>query len=152
MLKLAVVIQRYGADITGGSEAHCRSIVNRLKQFAEVAVVTTCAKDYVSWRNEYAEGTDEVDGVPVYRFKTDRMRQQRKFDALSQQLYTNPHTYFDEVDWMVQQGPYAPGMFEFLKTQESEYDAMMFYTYLYPTTFFGIQYVPQKAILVLYGS
>ena len=69
-------------------------------------------------------------------------------DALSQQLYTNPHTYFDEVNWMVQQGPYAPGMFEFLRTQESEYDAMMFYTYLYPTTFFGIQYVPQKAILV----
>jgi glycosyltransferase involved in cell wall biosynthesis len=148
MLKVAVVIQRYGADITGGSEAHCRSIVKRLKQFAKVDVVTTCAKDYVSWRNEYAEGPDEVDGVQVYRFKTDRMRQQRKFDVLSQQLYTNPHTYFDEVDWMVQQGPYAPGMFEFLRTQASGYDAVMFYTYLYPTTFFGIQYVPQKAILI----
>jgi glycosyltransferase involved in cell wall biosynthesis len=148
MYKLGVVIQRYGADITGGSESHCRSIVNRLRQFADVEVVTTCAKDYVSWRNEYAEGTEEVDGVPVHRFKTDRVRQPRKFDALSQQLYTNPHSYFDEVDWMVRQGPYAPGMFQFLKKRSPEYDAVIFYTYLYPTTFLGMQYVPHKAILV----
>jgi len=148
MYSVGVVIQRYGANITGGSESHCRSIVNRLKRFAEVEVLTTCAKDYVTWRNEYAEGTDEVDGVPVHRFKTDRMRKPRKFDEFSQQLYTQPHSYFDEVDWMVQQGPYAPGMFEFLKSRSSEYDAVIFYTYLYPTTFLGMQYVPHKAILV----
>ncbi len=110
--------------------------------------MTTCARDYVSWRNEYAEGTEHVDGVPVYRFKTERVRHPRKFDALSQHLYTHPHSYFDEVDWMVQQGPYAPGMFQFLKSHASEYDAVIFYTYLYPTTFLGLQYVPHKSILV----
>lgn len=124
------------------------AIVGRLSQFADVEVITTCAKDYVSWRNEYAEGIETVNGIPVHRFKTDRKRQSRKFDDLSQHLYTNPHSYFDEVDWMVQQGPYAPGMFEFIKKQASDYDAFLFYTYLYPTTFFGMQYVPQKAILV----
>jgi len=148
MHKIGVVIQRYGADITGGSESHCRSIVNRLKQFADVEIITTCARDYVSWRNEYAEGTEQVDGVPVHRFKTDRVRRQRKFDALSQHLYTHPHSYFDEVDWMVQQGPYAPGMFQFLKRRAADYDAVIFYTYLYPTTFLGLQYVPHKSILV----
>ena len=148
MLKLAVVIQRYGSEITGGSETHCRTIVKRLSQFAKVEVITTCAKDYVSWRNEYPEGREIVDGIPVHRFRTDRERKSRKFDDLSQQLYTNAHTYFDEVDWMVQQGPYAPGMFDFINAHASEYDAFIFYTYLYPTTFFGIQYAPQKAILV----
>ncbi len=148
MYKIGVVIQRYGAEITGGSESHCRSIVNRMKQFADVEIITTCAKDYVSWRNEYAEGTEQVDGVPVHRFKTDRQRRQRKFDALSQHLYTHPHSYFDEVDWMVQQGPYAPGMFQFLKGRAADYDVVIFYTYLYPTTFLGLQYVPHKSILV----
>jgi glycosyltransferase involved in cell wall biosynthesis len=147
-MKLAVVIQRYGAEITGGSESHCMAIVGRLSEFADVEVITTCARDYVTWRNEYAEGTEIVNGIPVHRFKTDRVRQSRKFDDLSQHLYTNPHSYFDEVDWMVQQGPYAPGMFEYIKEHGADYDTFLFYTYLYPTTFFGIQYVPQKAILV----
>jgi glycosyltransferase involved in cell wall biosynthesis len=49
---------------------------------------------------------------------------------------------------MVRQGPYAPGMFDFLKAHASDYDVVLFYTYLYPTTFLGMQYVPQKAILV----
>jgi len=147
-MKLAVVIQRYGAEITGGSESHCMAIVRRLAQFADVEVITTCAKDYVTWRNEYAEGTEIVNGIPVHRFKNDRVRQSRKFDDLSQHLYTNSHSYFDEVNWMVQQGPYAPGMFEYIKEHVSDYDVFLFYTYLYPTSFFGMQYVPQKAILV----
>ena len=147
-MKVAVVIQRYGAEITGGSEAHCMAIVGRLARFAEVAVLTTCAKDYVRWRNEYPEGVEMVKGIPVQRFKTGRERQSRQFDSLSQQLYTHPHSYFDEVDWMVQQGPYAPGLFQCIKAHAADYDAFLFYTYLYPTTFFGMQYVPHKAILV----
>ncbi len=148
MVKLAIVIHRYGTEITGGAEAHCMAMVTRLARFADVEVITTCAKDYVTWRNEYAEGTETVNGIPVHRFKTNRERKSRKFDDLSQYLYTNPHSYFDEVDWMVQQGPYAPGMFEYIKEHASDHDAFLFYTYLYPTTFFGIQYVPQKAILI----
>ena len=147
-MKLAVVIQRYGADITGGSESHCMAIVGRLARFAEVEVITTCAKDYVSWKNEYPAGIELVNGIRVHRFPTDRERKPRKFDEFSQQLYTNPHTYFDEVEWMVQQGPYAPGLFQFLQTHADDYDALIFYTYIYPTSFFGMQFAPRKAIFV----
>lgn len=147
-IKLAVVIQRYGADITGGSESHCMSMVGRLARFADVEVITTCAKDYVSWRNEYPEGAEIVNGITVHRFKTDRERKPRKFDRFSQQLYTRPHSYFDEAEWMVRQGPYAPGLFRYIKKHADDYDAFLFYTYIYPTSFFGMQYVPQKAIFV----
>lgn len=147
-MKLAVVIQRYGAEITGGSESHCMSIIGRLSHFADVEVITTCAQDYVTWRNEYKEGTELVNGIAVHRFKTDRERKARKFDQFSQQLYTQPHSYFDEVEWMVQQGPYAPGLFQYIKEHAEDYDAFIFYTYIYPTTFFGMQYVPQKTIFV----
>ena len=51
-MKLAVVVQRYGADINGGAELHARYIAERLAKHAQVEVVTTCARDYVSWRNE----------------------------------------------------------------------------------------------------
>ncbi|GAK52772.1 hexosyltransferase [Candidatus Moduliflexus flocculans] len=147
-MKLAVVIQRYGADITGGSESHCMAMVGRLARFAEVEVITTCAKDYVTWKNDYPAGTEMVNGIRVHRFPTDRERKIRVFDEFSQQLYTQPHTYFDEVEWMVRQGPYSPGLFEFIRAHADDYDAFIFYTYIYPTSFFGMQYVPHKAIFV----
>ncbi len=147
-IKLAVVIQRYGADMTGGSESHCMAMVGRLARFAEVEVITTCAKDYVSWRNDYPEGTELVNGITVRRFATDRERRPRRFDRFSERLYTQPHSYFDETEWMVRQGPYAPGVFRYIKEHGEDYDAFLFYTYIYPTSFFGMQYVPQKAIFI----
>ena len=56
IVKLAVVVQRYGADINGGAELHARYIAERLSRHAEVEVVTTCARDYVTWRNELPAG------------------------------------------------------------------------------------------------
>ena len=71
VVKLAVVAQRYGADINGGAELHARYIAERLARHAEVEVVTTCARDYVSWRNELPPGLEHVNGVPVRRFPVD---------------------------------------------------------------------------------
>ena len=51
-MKLAVVVQRYGADINGGAELHARYIVEMLARQHRVEVLTTCAHDYVTWRDE----------------------------------------------------------------------------------------------------
>ena len=37
-MKLAVVVQRYGADINGGAELHARYIAEHLARHAEVEV------------------------------------------------------------------------------------------------------------------
>ena len=63
IVKLAVVVQRYGADINGGAELHARYVAERLARHAEVEVVTTCARDYVTWRNERPAGVEQVNGV-----------------------------------------------------------------------------------------
>jgi len=147
-MRLAVVIQRYGLDITGGAELHCRWIVERLASQFEVEVLTTCARDYVTWKNEYPEGVTTLNGIPVRRFKTDQTRHPRSFDKLSQKLYKHPHTYFDEIHWMIQQGPYSSGLLEHLKEVGPRYQGFLFYTYLYPTTYFGMQLVPEKSLFV----
>ncbi|HWP48592.1 MAG TPA: glycosyltransferase family 4 protein [Candidatus Limnocylindrales bacterium] len=147
-MKIAVVIQRYGLDITGGAELHCRWIVERLATNFETEVLTTCARDYVTWKNEYPAGLTLVNGIPVRRFKTDQMRSPRKFDKLSQKLYGNSHTYLDEIHWMIQQGPYSSGLLNYIKENRSHYQRFLFYTYLYPTTYFGMQLVPEKSLFV----
>jgi hypothetical protein len=37
-MRLAVVVQRYGADISGGAELHARYIAEHLSRHAEVRV------------------------------------------------------------------------------------------------------------------
>jgi hypothetical protein len=73
-VKLAVVVQRYGADINGGAELHARYIAERMAKQADVEVVTTCARDYVTWKNELAPGTETIHGVQVRRFASGLQR------------------------------------------------------------------------------
>jgi glycosyltransferase involved in cell wall biosynthesis len=147
-MKIAVIVQRYGADITGGSEHLCRMIAERLAQRHEVDVLTTCARDYISWKNEYPEGRTALNGVRVYRFKTERPRDLESFNKFSEQLYHNPHTPEDELKWLEDQGPYCPALIDFLKSMHRSYDRLLFFTYLYYPTYHGLQIAPEKSVLV----
>lgn len=147
-MKIAFIIQRYGTEILGGSEYHCRLIAERMASRHQVDVLTTCAREYTTWKNEYPEGTDRIKGVTVRRFPTTRTRDLTSFNALSDWIFNYPHTREDEMRWLEEQGPWCPALLEYLERHHQQYDVLIFFTYLYAPTVLGMGIAPHKSILV----
>ena len=147
-MRIGFVVQRYGTEILGGAEHHCRLVAERLAARHQVEVLTTCARDYLTWANEYSEGTDRMRGVTVRRFATSRTRDLQAFNRLSERVYHERHSGQDETEWLKQQGPWAPGLIEYLQRHHQTFDVLVFFTYLYAPTVLGIRVAPSKSLLV----
>jgi len=147
-LRLAFVVQRYGPEIDGGAEYECRRVAEVLAPHHDVEVLTTCARDYLTWRNVYPPGVETVNGVRVRRFPVNRPRRVRAFGRYADWLYATPHTFFDEAEWVRRQGPLCPALVEWIRAHVDDHDGFLFYTYLYLPTTLGLPLVAHKAVLV----
>jgi len=145
---VAFVVQRYGPDVTGGSEALTRAVAERLTDSHRITVFTTCARDYVTWRNELPEGQEERDGVIVRRFPVEEERDLEAFNAFSDTLYDRPHTAEDEAEWLRRQGPFVPRLVDALREEAHRFAAVVFFTYLYYPTCRGLAVASERSVLV----
>ena len=171
MKKIALIIQRYGLEVNGGAEYHCRVLAEKLKYLYQVEILTTCAKDHMTWANEYPEGVTTIDDVKVRRFGVLHPRNKSKVHHLANRLNNRslPQKILrllhltdiaakifsvkqDTValgnEWSKQQGPYTPSLMVFLENTQKEYDALIFFTYLYFPTFYGLRIAPDKSIFI----
>ena len=147
-MKLAVVVQRYGADINGGAELHARYVAEMLARRHRVEVLTTCAHDYVSWKAHYAEGTETINGVAVRRFPVVRERDPHDFGARSTQVFERRHSVADELAWLDSEGPTSPALIDHIGQHADAFDFFLFFSYRYYHAYHGVRRVPHKAILV----
>ncbi|MCC6162877.1 MAG: glycosyltransferase family 4 protein [Acidobacteria bacterium] len=147
-MKLGIVVQRYGADINGGAEQHARYIAERLSQKHDVEVLTSCARDYVTWRNEYPAGEESIGRVRVRRFAVSRERDPDEFGRASFQVFDRQHSVADELAWLESEGPTSPALVSYVASHASAYDYLFFFSYRYHHSYHGIRAAAHKAILV----
>jgi glycosyltransferase involved in cell wall biosynthesis len=147
-VKLAFVVQRYGAEIAGGSETHCRELARRLSSHHEITILTTCARDYITWRNAYPPGESIHDGVRVVRFRVARPRNLDRFAELSDQAFDGGAPRQLQEAWFRANGPDAPALLEHLARHGRDYDLVLFWTFRYAPSYFGVPLVRERAVLV----
>lgn len=147
--KVCFIIQRYGLEVNGGAELHCRQFAEHPSTVCDVNIMTTKAVDYITWKNEYSNDVDDVNGLTVYRFPVARERDLKTFNKLNDTFEAKIiGNRKKELDFIKKQGPYCPQLVKEIKKRKDQYDVFIFYTYLYYTTILGIKAVMGKAILI----
>jgi glycosyltransferase involved in cell wall biosynthesis len=147
-VKLACVIHRFGADLAGGSEGHCRLVAEHLAETHDVTVVTTTARDHVTWANHYATGASKSGRVRVHRFPVDRPRDLHRFRDISNLVFSGKGSRGDEEQWFRENGPQSAALLEYLERHGREYDLVLFWAYRYYDAYFGLPLVRDRAVLV----
>ncbi|WP_158796534.1 glycosyltransferase family 4 protein [Pedobacter sp. L105] len=165
-----MIVQRYGLEVNGGAEYHCRILAEKLTPLFEIEILTSCAKSHSTWANEYPEGETLVNDITVRRFPALQERDQREIRRLSKKLGKRSAWHkilrffglLEKVDQQLSpadlekesyalakaQGPFVPGLINYLEQHQEEYTALIFFTYLYFPTLYGLRVAPEKSILI----
>lgn len=134
MKRIALVNQRYGMEVNGGSEYYTRMIAERLANRYEVEVLTTKAVDYTTWKDWYVRDVEVIHGVTVRRFPVEKLRA-RDFDQYNgkylQEMAAGERSLEKEHVWFEKQGPYSPACIQYIRQNKDKYDVFIFVTYLY---------------------
>ena len=148
-MRIACVVQRYGLEVAGGAELHCRLIAGHLRSRGHhVEVFTTWALEHSEWRQGYPAGTATVDGIPVHRFAVEALRDQKRLAALSNRVFAQPHSRADEEAWVRENGPRSPELVAAVARARDAFDAFVFFSFRYYHSCFGLPAVRDKALLV----
>ena len=156
MSRVAIVVQRCHEDIVGGSETLAWHYAQLLRNAYEVDLLTTTAIDTSAWANALPAGAETRDGVRIVRFPVTIGRSQYwagLLDRLVQEFGPLVPTRNQDVpplgwtialqeDLIRHQGPYSEPLLRYIKENWRDYRAIIFITYLYPTTYFGLQQLP----------
>jgi glycosyltransferase involved in cell wall biosynthesis len=153
-MKLLFAVQRYGDGVVGGSEAACRSLATHVAARGhEVEIATTCALDHLTWDNVFAPGRQHIDGLVVHRMPVDRPRDMERFLGLTAALLGDPDVApAQEREWLAAQGPSVPGWPGWIRSHASDFDAVVFFTYLYETTTAGIAEAAARTVTLLHPT
>ncbi|MHB8571537.1 MAG: glycosyltransferase family 4 protein [Candidatus Dormibacteria bacterium] len=140
-MKIGLVVQRLGDDLSGGSELLCLEVAQQLAGAHEVEILASNAGSYRTWEPKYPAGPAEVGGIPVRRFEVERERDPGYWQP-------PPPPGRLAADWVRRfEGPDAPTLRDHLARHGDQYDRVMFFTFRYWTTHACLPLVADRGLL-----
>ena len=164
MSRIGIVIQRCHGSLVGGAESLAWQWANLLKNEYQVEVLTTTALDAATWENVLPQGDEEREGIKIRRFEVNQKRTPYWHELHKLLLTHFRDPSFDsnpsyppekslswslalQEEFIYKQGPYSEGLIDFLAGSSQDYKSLIFFTYLFPTTYYGIRKVPREQCL-----
>jgi glycosyltransferase involved in cell wall biosynthesis len=161
MNRIGIVIQRCHESLVGGAESLAWQWANLLKNDYQVEVLTTTAVDAATWDNVLPPGVEERERITIRRFPVDQTRTpywhelHKLLLKQMERLRLNPMgrslawSLALQEEFIYKQGPYSQGLIDFLSGSFQDYKSLIFFTYLFPTTYYGMRQVPKGQCLLV---
>lgn len=165
--KIAFVIIRYGADVNGGAELHCRMLAERLVSYYDVEVLTSTIRIFGNPERDYPAGIETENGVSVRRFpaqpvdganyglfrnrckRARRLRQYLHAVGLLRPISSlHPIWTFgteQELRYFLSQEGHTPELLEHIAAHHEEYTALIFMNFYYGQAVLGSAIARRRA-------
>lgn len=145
---IAFVTPRYGLEIVGGAERLIRGWAEQLVRHGYyVEILTTCTAEMNDWSNHHAPGVETINGVIVRRFLTDRVDSQ-VFHQIQAKAQRGESIAFSEELAFVEHNLRSNALNAYLRDHSAEFACVIFAPYLFGTTYWGMQVLPEKSLIV----
>lgn len=151
-MRILYSVHRYGEEVVGGAETACRLFAEQLVNRGHaVDVLTSCALSYADWADRLPAGPSQLNGVNVHRLPVVRPRDPQRFSKVHDALMRDPErsSFAEQVQWLEEMGPVLRGHSRNLRERAARADAVVFMTYMYPTTAFGLPVLAGQVPVVL---
>lgn len=148
--KIGFVTPWYGENIPGGAEMELRQLVHHLSDSGvPVEVLTTCVKSFRDdWNvNFHKPRLVQEAGIPVRRFRV-RKRKAVFFEQVNYKLMHKLPVSAEDERVFCEEMVNSPALYKYMKAHSDEYRAFVFIPYMFGTTYYGAQIVPEKSVLI----
>jgi glycosyltransferase involved in cell wall biosynthesis len=141
---IAFVVPRYGPRVVGGAETLCRLLAENLTaNGTPIDVLTTCAIDHFTWRDELPFGETLEGGVRVRRFPVGPRNPEAWAGRHAAIDLGHGLSYGEQVAWMAD-SVWSPG----IMSAAEEYRWLVAMPYLFGTSFWATVADPERTVLI----
>lgn len=168
--KIIFTVARYGLNVNGGAEYHCRMLAERLVNDYDVEVLTTRVDNYRTGGNTDIKEEEIINNVRVRRFNANPIHPELedlykkkskpayklrkllyKCRLLASISYFIPIWHYkeeEEIKALNSQVFYSSELFSFIKENRNNYKAIIPITLDYPHVYYTTLYAPEKTIII----
>lgn len=147
-MSFAFVVPRYGEQVIGGAEAFARHFAEHFVRAGEqVEVFTTCAGDYIAWKNTLPAETDNINGVTVRRYPIHPQWPRQRHGALHSAILRNELLSADQqVEW-IDSAPHSPLLYQALAQEAPRFEFVFVIPYPFGISYYAAAVLRSKTIV-----
>ncbi|MGE8721100.1 glycosyltransferase family 4 protein [Leptospira terpstrae] len=133
MAKILMITARFLEHASGGAEKLAYDYASILSESNDVTVCTSCAKDYVSWKNEFSKGETKENSIRILRFPVSQTRNMVKMNRILNECLEKGDSVSEkeQFEFLKEQGPFCPDLVNYITKEQHTYDIAILIGYLY---------------------